>query len=250
MTYDIRAYFTHRSLPVDHVAPDFPDAAPASTRPGVVLLRAAMRGAYAGRIALVSSFGADSVLLLALAAEIDPAVPVLFLETGKHFPETLAYRAELEIRLGLRDVRDVVPEAARLARFDPDGMLHRYIPDDCCDIRKVAPLARALAPFDAWITGRKRHQSAGRAALPFVETVEGREKFNPLADWTAGEIVEEIRRRGLPVHPLVPRGFASIGCAPCTRAVVPGEDPRAGRWPDRVKTECGIHRPGNVDFVI
>jgi phosphoadenosine phosphosulfate reductase len=210
---------------------------------GVRLLRDAITGEFTGRIAVVSSFGADSAMLLALVADIDPATPVLFLETGMHFPETLAYRDALAERLGLTDVRDIRPDPVELARNDPDGDLHRWIPDDCCAVRKVAPLAGALAGFDAWATGRRRRQAVTRAALPFVETVEGRRKFNPLADWSGERIVAELARRGLPRHPLVARGFPSIGCATCTRAVAPGEDPRAGRWADHAKTECGIHAP-------
>jgi len=210
---------------------------------GVALLRCAITESFAGRLAVVSSFGADSAMLLALVADIDRDVPVIFLDTGKHFPETLAYRRDLVRRLGLRDVRDIRPDPVELARTDPQGDLHRWIPDDCCALRKVAPLERALAPFAAWATGRRRSQARTRAALPFMETVGGRVKFNPLADWTAERIADELARRDLPRHPLVADGYVSIGCAPCTRAVRPGEDPRAGRWPGQGKIECGIHRP-------
>jgi phosphoadenosine phosphosulfate reductase len=208
---------------------------------GVTLLRSAITARFAGRFAVVSSFGADAAMLLALVAEIDRSVPVLFLDTGKHFPETLAYREMLVRRLGLRDVRQIRPDPVQLATSDPDGELHRWIPDDCCGIRKVAPLGRALAGFAAWATGRRRSQSPSRAALRFEETVDGRTKLNPLADWTAERVTAELARRGLPRHPLVAAGYASIGCAPCTRAVRPGEDPRAGRWAGQGKTECGIH---------
>ena len=210
---------------------------------GVALLRHAITEAFRGRIAVVSSFGADSAMLLALVAEIDPATPVLFLDTQKHFLETLAYRDTLARQLGLTDVRDIRPDSVELAKNDPDGELHRWIPDDCCALRKVAPLEKALAGFDAWVTGRRRSQARTRAALPFVETVDGRSKFNPLADWSAERIVDELARRDLPRHALVARGYPSIGCAPCTRAVRPGEDPRAGRWAGQGKVECGIHRP-------
>ena len=210
---------------------------------GVALLRCAITESFAGRLAVVSSFGADSAMLLALVADIDRDVPVIFLDTGKHFPETLAYRDDLVRRLGLRDVREVRPDPADLARVDPQGDLHRWVPDDCCAARKVAPLDHALAPFDAWATGRRQHQARTRSALPFMETVGGRVKFNPLADWTAERITDELDRRDLPRHPLLADGYASIGCAPCTRAVRLGEDPRAGRWAGQGKTECGIHRP-------
>jgi sulfate adenylyltransferase subunit 2 len=211
--------------------------------PGVALLRQAIRHDHAGRIAVVSSFGAESALLLAIVAEIDPAVPVLFLDTLKHFPETLAYRARLTERLGLRDVRVIRPDPGALAKADPDGELHRYVPDDCCNIRKVAPLERALAPFAAWVSGRKRYQGATRAALPFIESVDGKTKYNPLADIGAADIAAEIRRRRLPEHGLLAQGYASIGCAPCTRPVAVGADPRSGRWAHAAKVECGIHRP-------
>ena len=210
---------------------------------GVALLRHAVTEAFRGRIAVVSSFGADSAMLLALVAEIDPATPVLFLDTQKHFLETLAYRDALVHRLGLRDVRDIRPDPVELAKNDPDGELHRWIPDDCCALRKVAPLEKALAGFDAWVTGRRRAQARTRAALPFVETVDGRSKFNPLADWSAERIADELARRDLPRHALVAHGYPSIGCAPCTRPVRPGEDARAGRWAGQGKVECGIHRP-------
>lgn len=227
-----------------HIAPPpCPDLSLLSAEDeGVGLLRCAMTESFRGRFAVVSSFGADSAMLLALAADIDPTVPVLFLDTGKHFPQTLDYRDDLVRRLGLRDVRDIRPDPVELARVDPDGELHKYIPDDCCAARKVAPLDKALIGFDAWATGRRRSQSATRAQLPFMERLDGRVKFNPLADWSAQRIIDELRRRGIPRHPLVAEGFASIGCAPCTRAVRPDEDARAGRWAGLAKVECGIHR--------
>lgn len=216
---------------------------------GVALMHAAITGEYAGRFAVVSSFGADSAMLLALVAEIDRHTPVLFLETGMHFPATLAYRDTLAARLGLTDIRDIRPDPVELARIDPDNELHQWVPDDCCHVRKVAPLERALSGFDAWATGRRRQQSRTRAALPFSEESEGRVKFNPLADWSAERITGELLRRDLPRHPLTGLGFLSIGCAPCTRAVRPGEDPRAGRWAGQGKVECGIHGPGASVFI-
>jgi len=209
---------------------------------GVALLRQAITESFVGRFAVVSSFGADSAMLLALVAEIDAATPVLFLDTLMHFPETLAHRDRLVARLGLRNVQNIRPDPVELAAADPDGELHRWIPDDCCALRKVAPLQRALAPYAAWATGRRRAQSATRAGIGFVEQLDGRLKFNPLADWSAARVTAELARRELPRHPLVARGFASVGCAPCTRALRPGEDERAGRWAGQGKTECGIHR--------
>ncbi len=211
---------------------------------GIALLRHALTVAFVGRIAVVSSFGAESAVLLALVAEIDPATPVLFLETGQHFPATLAYRRALAAHLGLRDVRDISPDRETLARDDPDGTLWHFDPDACCARRKVAPLAAALAPFDAWVNGRKRFQAATRAGLPFIEIAAGKVKLNPLADWDAARIAAEFTARALPPHPLAARQYRSIGCAPCTRATAPDEDPRAGRWSGQIKTECGIHVPG------
>ncbi|MEZ5848348.1 MAG: phosphoadenylyl-sulfate reductase [Geminicoccaceae bacterium] len=206
------------------------------------LLRRAILTDHAGRIALVSSFGAESVVLLDLVARINPATPVLFNQTGMLFAETLAYQREVADRLGLSNVRIVRPTLAETGRIDPDGRLHEHDPDRCCNLRKVAPLNRALQPFAAWITGRKRHQSQTRAELPlFEKDDEHRVKINPLADWTAGEIRDYAERRGLPRHPLIDRGYPSIGCAPCTTPVSAGESPRAGRWRGHAKQECGIH---------
>ncbi|CAI9122064.1 phosphoadenylyl-sulfate reductase [Brytella acorum] len=197
-----------------------------------------------GRIALVSSFGTESALLLALAADVDPTVPVLFLDTGQHFPETLAYRATLSDRLGLSDVRSISPTPATLASRDPTDQLWYYDADACCALRKVEPLDSVLPPFDAWISGRKRSQASTRAELPLIEAQPGGQlKINPLASWTPRAIEDEITRRGLPRHPLMAQGYLSIGCAPCTRPVEADEDPRAGRWAGMQKTECGIHKP-------
>lgn len=214
----------------------------ATERGGIAVLRGAITATFAGEIAVVSSFGAESALLLALVADIDPSVPVLFLDTLKHFPETLAYRRALARHLGLTDVRTITPDATEVARRDPAGDLHAIVPDDCCDVRKTAPYGRATAPFRALVNGRKRYQTAERSALRYSETVDGQTIVTPLADWSAGEIAAEIRRRDLPAHPLVARGYPSIGCAPCTHPVAPGAPARSGRWLGFGKTECGIHR--------
>lgn len=209
---------------------------------GEALLAAAVGEAFPGRIAVVSSFGVQSAVLLAMLARIDPAVPVIFLETGKHFAETLAYRDRLVARLGLADVRSVRPEPADLARHDAGGELWLRQPDRCCHVRKVLPLERALTGFEAWVTGRKRYHAGTRAGLPHLEAEAGRIKVNPLAAWTRAEVDEAFRATGLPEHPLAAAGYTSIGCAPCTRRPAPGEDARAGRWAGLEKTECGIHR--------
>jgi len=223
-------------------------AAVASFPPGldaIALLRHAIFVAFPGRIAVSSSYGAESALLLALVAEVDRSVPVLFLDTGRHFPETLAYRHALTAALGLTGVQDLRPDPAVVALEYPVELLYSIDPDGCCAIRKVGPLERALAPYAALITGRKRHQALTRRQLHQVEPEDGRVSINPLVDWDAARIEAEIARRGLPPHPLVARGYKSIGCEPCTRPVGPDEDPRSGRWAGLLKTECGIHRPAS-----
>lgn len=208
------------------------------------MLRTVLTEQMVGDVALVSSFGAESAVLLHLVASIDPGVPVLFLDTGKHFPETLAYRDLLAERLGLTGLRVLTPDAAVLAKRDESGLRWSYDPDGCCEIRKVAPLEAALAGFDASITGRKAFQASTRNALPRFELDgAGRIKVNPLADWTKDDIDAWFAAHDLPRHPLEAQGYLSIGCAPCTSKVKPGEDPRSGRWAGWDKTECGIHTP-------
>jgi phosphoadenosine phosphosulfate reductase len=213
---------------------------------GLALLRALLReGPLKGRTALVSSFGAESAVLLDMVATVDPSTPVIFLDTRKLFEETQDYREELSALLGLEDVRVVRPEPTTLARDDPGGALWSRDPDLCCHIRKTEVLDRALAGFAAWITGRKRFQGGLRSALPTIEgeASSGRIKLNPLAPWSAADVERYRLLRNLPAHPLVEGGFTSIGCVPCTRRVAPGEPPRAGRWWGLDKAECGIHRP-------
>lgn len=199
------------------------------------------RSGYAGRTALVTSFGAESAVLLHLVGGIDPRTPVIFLDTGRLFPESLAYRDLLAEHLRLEDVRSVKPDSAALQAADPAGDLWRRSPDLCCRLRKVEPLERALHGFAAWINGRKRFQSAGRRRLPVVERAGGRIKLNPLANWGEGEVARYFAAHRLPRHPLQAEGYRSIGCAPCTTPAAPGEDARAGRWRGSEKTECGIH---------
>ena len=216
-------------------------------------LRAVLEGSLAGDVAMVSSFGAESAVLLHLLSQIDPGIPVLFLETGKHFPETLAYRDALVERLGLTNLVNLYPELDELGTKDANGLRWSFDPDGCCEIRKVRPLAKALAGYDATFTGRKAFQSATRANLPRFEIdtsdAQGRLKINPLIDWDADRIAAYFEEHDLPRHPLVERGFPSIGCSPCTRQVAEGEDPRAGRWSGWDKVECGIHRPGEEPFL-
>ena len=192
-------------------------------------------------LALVSSFGTESAALLKVMADVDPAIPVIFLDTGHLFAETLAYRDTLIERLGLRDVRTVKPLAEDLSREDADKDLWFTDPDACCRLRKVEPLSRALAPFSAWLNGRKRFQGGARAAIPAVEQDGARLKFNPFANASREDIAAIYAGANLPPHPLLASGFRSVGCMPCSSKAAVGEDERAGRWRGRGKTECGIH---------
>ncbi|WFU20719.1 phosphoadenylyl-sulfate reductase [Bradyrhizobium sp. CB3481] len=193
------------------------------------------------QLALVSSFGTESAALLKVMADVDPAIPVIFLDTGWLFEETLAYRDKLTDVLGLLDVRSIKPLEETLSRQDPDRELWFSDPDACCRIRKVEPLARALKPFSAWINGRKRFQGGARAEIPVVEEDGERLKFNPFANVSREEIEAIYKLAKLPPHPLVASGYLSVGCMPCSSRTAPDEDARAGRWRGRAKTECGIH---------
>jgi phosphoadenosine phosphosulfate reductase len=210
------------------------------TAPPTEIIAAAL-DAFPGRVAAVSSFGTESAVLLHLIAQVDKATPVLFLDTGHLFPETLAYRDALAERLGLTGIVTFQPETRELAARDPGNALWADNPDACCALRKVEPLARALAPYGAWINGRKRYQAATRTDIPVVEADGARVKFNPLAAMARADLEGYRATHDLPKHPLEAFGFASVGCMPCTTRVMPGEDPRAGRWRGRAKTECGIH---------
>jgi phosphoadenosine phosphosulfate reductase len=205
------------------------------------VIEAALRTVGREHLALVSSFGTESAALLKVMADVDPAIPVIFLDTGWLFEETLAYRDTLIDVLGLRDVRSIKPLEQTLQREDPERELWFSDPDTCCRIRKVEPLARALKPFSAWINGRKRFQGGARAEIPAVEEDGIRLKFNPLANVSREKIEAIYKLANLPPHPLVASGFLSVGCIPCTSRSAPGEDARAGRWRGRAKTECGIH---------
>ena len=212
------------------------------------ILEAAL-DAFGERLALVSSFGAESAVLLHMAAKMKPDIPVLFLDTGMQFGQTLDYRKNLAQHLGLTDVRDLRPHYQDLAITDPEAKLWQTDTDACCHLRKTVPLDLALEDFDAWITGRKRFQSASRLALPVVEQAERHLKFNPLANWSKADLDAYAAENDLPAHPLVAAGYPSIGCWPCTLPVDDGDDVRAGRWAGSQKTECGIHlarAPGAV----
>ena len=204
------------------------------------MLRDLLTGELRGRVAAVSSFGAESAVLLHHVSQVDTSIPVIFVNTQKMFGETLAYRDTLAEQLGFTDLRVFRPDPYLLAQKDKTSLRWSYDPDGCCDLRKVEPLRRALQPFDAWISGRKGFQT-GRAAMPRFEIDEGRLKINPLADWPKADLDAYFAASLLPRHPLEAQGYASIGCMPCTSVVQPGEDPRAGRWRGWDKVECGIH---------
>jgi phosphoadenosine phosphosulfate reductase len=221
--------------PADELDRALREASPAD------IIAAALRTVGRDKLALVSSFGTESAALLRVMADVDPSIPVVFLDTGWLFEETLAYRDTLIAALGLTDVRSIKPLDETLSRDDPERDLWFSDPDACCRIRKVEPLARALKPFDAWINGRKRFQGGARAAIPVVEQDGGRLKFNPFAN-VSREAIEAIYKTAkLPPHPLVASGFLSVGCMPCTSRTAADEDARAGRWRGQRKTECGIH---------
>jgi phosphoadenosine phosphosulfate reductase len=222
----------HSAQTLDHT---LRDAAPAH------VIETALKTVGREQLALVSSFGTESAALLKVMADVDPAIPVIFLDTGWLFEETLAYRDTLIAALGLRDVRSIKPLEEALSRQDPDRELWFSDPDACCRIRKVEPLARALKPFAAWINGRKRFQGGARAEIPVVEEDGARLKFNPFANASREEIEAIYRLAKLPPHPLVASGYLSVGCMPCSSRTAPDEDARAGRWRGRAKTECGIH---------
>jgi phosphoadenosine phosphosulfate reductase len=208
---------------------------------GEAFLRPLIEEEFPGGIALLSSFGAESALLLHMVASVRRDIPVLFLDTGKLFPETLAYRDRLVGRLGLTDLRVITPAADRLSETDPAGTLWQHDPEACCALRKVEPLRSAAIGFTALISGRKRYHGALRAFLPRIEAVDGIVKIDPIATWLHDRVEREFTERALPPHPLAEEGYLSIGCAPCTERVRAGEDLRAGRWSGIEKTECGIH---------
>lgn len=214
--------------------------------PTAEVLRAVVEREFPGRTALLSSFGAESAVALHLLAQVDPATPVLFLDTAMHFGQTAAHRDALVARLGLTDVRTIAPAAPEVAVADPRSDLWRRDPDACCDLRKVRPLSAALPGFDCVIGGRKRFHGAGRARLPLFELTDGQVRLNLLADWDGARLEAYRLAHDLPAHPLVAQGFRSIGCWPCSRPADEGEGVRDGRWAGQAKTECGIHLPRGV----
>jgi phosphoadenosine phosphosulfate reductase len=209
---------------------------------GVSVLRQAVTELLVDDVAIVSSFGADSSVLLHMVSQVDPSLPVYFLETGKHFAETLEYVETLKQHLGLTNVITLTPDSRDIVRFDPAGDLWETDPDSCCHIRKTEPLDAVVKGLGGWVTGRKRYQTKERGVLPHFElTSDDRIKVNPLAYFSDADVTAYKLKYGLPEHPLYNMGYKSIGCAPCTSVVAEGEDPRAGRWRGLNKKECGIH---------
>ena len=198
--------------------------------------------------ALVSSFGADSAVLLHMASALDANAQIVFLDTGFHFSETLSYRDRLTKTFGLTNVRTATVDPIAVKRLDAQRRLHLSSPDSCCQLRKVSVLDRHLRMNDAWISGQRRSQSTTRSSVALVEVDEarGKLKFNPLANWSDSDIAAYKAEHALPEHPLVAKGFPSIGCRPCTSAVKDGEDQRAGRWRGQQKLECGLHNRPNI----
>ena len=201
-----------------------------------------------GDVGVVTSFGTESAVMLHLIAAVAPEAPVIFIDTGFHFEETLAYRDELVSHLGLRNVRTVGLDPLSEKRSDPARRLHLENPDACCELREGQVLNHALRDFGGWIAGQKRYQSHGRATIDRVEwdSARGKWKFNPLADWDTTDLLTYQTQHKMPAHPLAAVGYLSVGCSPCTTPVTAGEDRRAGRWRHHEKLECGLHRPADV----
>jgi len=199
---------------------------------------------FSPRIAMTSSFGPESGTLLHMVSQIDPNIAVLFLETGYHFPETLAYKDRLVKLFGLRQVIDLRAEPKKKAEVveQYEGVPYERNPDLCCQINKVEPLDLAIKGYDAWMSGIRRRQTDFRKSIRIVEEYEGEIfKISPLANFTSRDAWWYLKERQIPQHPLYEKGYLSIGCRPCTRPVQEGDDERSGRWAGKAKKECGIH---------
>jgi len=208
---------------------------------GLDLVQAVLGDGHSLKVAVTSSFGAESAVLLDLVAQVNPNAPVLFVDTGKLFAETLAYRDHLAGHFGLTDVRTLIAPELLVANSDPVGTLFESDPDACCHVRKVMPYAQALADFDVLIGGRKRHHGSLRSDIETAERAGSHIKVNPLAHYSVADIEAVFEGKSLPRHPLVTEGYRSIGCAPCTNTACASNGARAGRWTGSTKTECGIH---------
>jgi phosphoadenosine phosphosulfate reductase len=207
------------------------------------VLRDAINHTWKGKIAVLSSFGAEAAITLHMISRIDPATPVLFLDTGRHFAQTEQYQRQLTQKLGLTGVRLLQPNAAEAAELDPDGMLWSRDADACCALRKVRPLDHVLGDYEALITGRKQVHGGTRISLPVVERINSRIRINPLAAWSKHEIDSYFEQYELPQHPLTDMGYTSVGCWTCTAPASDDHAVRSGRWLGQDKTECGIHAP-------
>ena len=207
------------------------------------VIDAVLKHGVLGQVALVSSFGAESAALLHLIAITRPDTPVLFIDTNMLFVETLIYQSDLAEQLGLKNLRILRADPATIAEYDPDNTLHKGTHDTCCHLRKTSVLENVLVPYDGWITGRKRCQGNQRVKLEFFEYDAPNDKFkiNPLAHWRVQDVADYFAANNLPSHPLVAKGYPSIGCKPCTVPVGKNDDVRSGHWQGRAKTECGIH---------
>jgi phosphoadenosine phosphosulfate reductase len=224
------------------------------------LLRVMIKDEFKDRIALLSSFGADSALLISMVAKIDPATKILFLETRKHFTQTLEYVEQLKTQFGLTNLIYLTPNPKLIQNIDKEGTLWNSQPNRCCWLRKVEPLDRGIKEhgIEAVITGRKSYQTEDRSNLPSIELDEkGIFRINPLITWDKHKIRAAFEAEHLPQHPLVAEGYLSIGCEPCTRPVKAGENERAGRWAHTAempggeqKTECGIHIESTPDWSV
>jgi phosphoadenosine phosphosulfate reductase len=197
---------------------------------------------FAPDAVLTMSLQHEGVVIAHMLREIAPATRIFFIDTGYHFPETLAYRAELVARFGfpIENLTSVMPRAEFVAKYGDD--LYNRDPDLCCKINKVEPMQLALRGVRAWINGRRRDQAVTRARMPIAERLQGGiVKTNPLANWTSRDTYRYLTANDIPLHPLFEQGYTSIGCWPCTRPVLAGEDERAGRWAGKNKVECGLH---------
>jgi phosphoadenosine phosphosulfate reductase len=196
---------------------------------------------YGDALLFTSSFGPGSGVLLHLWSQVAGDLPVHFIDTGYLFDQTIAYRDAVVKKLDLR-LEVLQPKMAKGHFIEKYGLtLYRDDPDQCCAINKVEPLEAALPGKRAWVSGLRRDQSKTRAETPILLSTDGPVKVHPLADWTARDVHRYLELHGVPEHPMFEEGYVSVGCAPCTRPVMPGEDERAGRWAGSAKTECGLH---------
>ncbi len=199
---------------------------------------------FAGSFAMTSSFGPESGVLLHMVSLLDPNLPVLFLETGYHFKETLEYRDQLAKMFGLKNIIDLRADQTKKAALIEKhaGVPYEKDPDACCYINKVEPLDNELKKYDAWMSGIRRHQTDVRKSIRIVEAYEGGQyKVSPLANYTSRDSWWYLKEHSIPQHPLYEKGYLSIGCWPCTRPIQAGDDERSGRWAGKTKKECGIH---------